>query len=461
MRRTLPRSGPAALALALALGAVGCASETTDAPAPAPPTLASTVQVTLQSAPLAGLEVPPGVVAFGGTGGVRALLEAIARLEGQGAANGAQRGAALDAQLQAALGLRTADLLDWTRPARFVAVDIPVADAVGGATVGLAIVLGVRDAEAFAAALPTDHSAREGGNALAWSPRPGAPLRLFANFLRGRVVLTTHPGLFGRYGEFVDRVLEAQVRVGFEAILPIARESDGASIVETARALHLDERWALGLVALTRSALPDVEAASLRLDPGDDALSVRLAWAPRSGGPLASAWAAARPATRMRISPPSVRAGDALWTLAGPRQLEVARAALTASAAAAAALGDLVRSTHSALSDALAVAAQVSPPGAERVLTRDVGAHPVWRAHAALAGGASAAPPDPALAAPPDPALAAPPDPALAALVGPGTLGVAQLMAPSATVALAVALDAGQLVLSARITPRDGERAPQ
>ncbi len=445
MRCTFPRGGHAALALALVLGFGGCAPQAPEPTLPAPPTQASTVQVTLQSAPLAGLDVPYGVVAFGGTGGVRALLEAVARLEGQGATTGAQRTTVLDAQLQAALGLGRADLFDWTRPARFVAVDIPAADAVGGATVGLALVLGVRDAEAFAAALPSDRSTREGGNALAWTPRPGAPLRLFANFLRGRVVITTHPGLFGRYGEFVDRVLEAQVRVGFEAILPIARESDGAALIETARALHLDERWALGLVALTRPALPEVESLSLRLDPRDDDLNVRVAWAPRPGGPLPSAWAAARPATRMRVHTPVAGGGDTLWTVAGPRQLQVARAALGASAGPASALGDLVRSTHTAMADALAAAAQGSPREGERVLIRERAPSAGWREHTQ-----SAPPTDPA-----------PADTALAAFGGPGALGVARLSAANAAVTLAVTVDAGQLVLSARVAPNDPERAPR
>lgn len=323
----------AALASVFSLVGSGCQ----DGPsAPAGPVSVANVQVSLQSAPLRGLEVPVGVVAFGGTGGARTLVEGVGAFA---RALGLPESPVPFAEVSEAarLGLRLKDggAIDWTRPFRGVAVTIGEADVAGGGRTGYALAFAITDRDAFIAALPADRSERESGNAFAWDRLPGTPTRLYLNFVHDRAIISTHPGLFGRYGEFIERVVDAQVAAGLEVHVPVAalgrpaaETPDAARVrvrgvyTDLARGLGIDERLvAWGLDALG-PWMAETESFSVRFEARGEGVKASTTWSPRPGTDLGRAMVALRadgaPTLTSRLP---ANADVVVWARVGPHTL--------------------------------------------------------------------------------------------------------------------------------------------
>jgi hypothetical protein len=323
----------AALASALLFLAGGCQDGPSE---PVGPVSVANVQVSLQSAPLRGLEVPAGVVAFGGTGGARTLIEGVGAFA---VALGLPASPVPFAQVSEAarLGLRLKDggAIDWTRPLRGVAVTIGEADVTGGGRTGYALAFAITDRDAFVAALPADRSEREGGNAFAWDRLPGTPTRLYLNFLHDRAIISTHPGLFGRYGEFVERVVDAQVAAGLEVHLPVAAlrgpaaEAPDAArarvrgvFMDLARGLGLDERVVAAGLEVLSPWMTETESWSLRFEARGEGVRASTTWTPRPGSDLSRAMVALRPDGGPTLTARLPANADVvLWARLGPQAL--------------------------------------------------------------------------------------------------------------------------------------------
>jgi hypothetical protein len=272
------------MAALLAAAAAGC-DDRKDAPVTAETKGPAEV---VASGPLASLEAPPTVLLFGGTQSPEALVRRVAAL----APGGSMLTAAEIARgIQTKFKLSDPGALDLSKPVRFAVVEPKKHKE------PMALCVGTKGRDAFAAALPATKKAGEGGNAYRYEIGEGKTA--YVGFIDDFAVLTESPQLFADARAFLTKLLGAAVSgegafvvsVTNAATMYRAEIEQGLGelrkqVAEGAKASPLGggaQATALGAMEWLKQTLADIDRAHVVLAAVEDGVRASAQLRPKAG----------------------------------------------------------------------------------------------------------------------------------------------------------------------------------
>ena len=154
------------------------------------------------SKPIAELEAPAGVVAFGGADNVQQLVADAQKLAVE-VSPAAAAPLDLGELLKQQWGLSSADAVDLSKPARVLIGDLKKDDK------AVAVMLGTKGKDKLVAALPADKKDNADGNAYSWKTKSGHDVYL--NFVGDYAVISASKDLYAAQKDFIPLLINAKL----------------------------------------------------------------------------------------------------------------------------------------------------------------------------------------------------------------------------------------------------------
>lgn len=207
----MSRFSVAPLALLLtALVAQGCKDDKPTDPAPGKNQAGQTAGGAA-GGPATVIDAPTSVFVYGGTIGVNAAVTQAKALAAKAMPQVPPLEQMIAPQIQGEFRLKTADVIDLSKPIRVAAFDPTGPDGARRHN-PVALIIGITTKDAFIAALPeTGRKTDDAGNAISYLKFEGAEKPIYVNFIDGAAVITREPGIYAEQKDFLAKLATAQL----------------------------------------------------------------------------------------------------------------------------------------------------------------------------------------------------------------------------------------------------------